>query len=381
MAVFRSELLRSTETYVRNQGEAVQRYRSHYVGLRRVEGLELPEDRTLVLNTGDRLGRAREALFERFGVSPTLDRAVRALRPAVVHAHLGYDGVTALPLVRRLGVPLVTTFHGSDATVNDEELLRLGGVYRAYVHRRDALKRHGRLFIAVSEFVRGRMIERGWPDERIAVHYIGVDTECLRPDPAVVREPIVFFAGRLMEVKGVTHLIVAMRAVQARVPEAELVVAGRGKLRQQLERQASEAGVRARFLGVASPAEVRAWMNRARVFCLSSVTAATGHTEALSTVAMEAQAMGLPVVAFHSGGTAEAVVDGETGLLVRERDEVGLAERITALLTEPPLWTRLSAAGMERVRARFDLRRQTALLEELYDAARRPVPGRAATRG
>jgi colanic acid/amylovoran biosynthesis glycosyltransferase len=370
VAVYREMLLNYNEPFVRAQGEALCRYRSHYVGLRRVAGLELPEERTLVLNHGTRIGDAREAVFKLFGVSPTFVRAVRALRPALLHAHTGVSGAHALPLSRRLGVPLVVTFHGYEATAADEELHRWRFRGRVFLRRRDAMKREGRLFIAVSEFIRGRMLERGWPEDRVVVHYIGVDATMFRADPVVAREPVVLFVGRLIRTKGVPHLIAAMRQVQARVPDAELVIAGDGPRRAALEREAREAGVRARFLGAIPGEDVRRWMNRAHVFCAPSVTAPDGTVEALGLVALEAQAMGLPVAGFRSGGIPEAVADGQTGLLVPEGDSAALAARIEALFTDAVLWNRLSAAGARRVRERFDLERQTAALEDLYDHAR-----------
>jgi colanic acid/amylovoran biosynthesis glycosyltransferase len=370
VAVYREMLLNYNEPFIRAQGEALRRYRSHYVGLQRVAGPDLPEERTLVLNHGTRIGAASEAVFKLFGVSPPFVRAVRALRPALLHAHTGVSGAHALPLSRRLGVPLVITFHGYEATATDEELHRWRYRGRVFLRRRDAMKREARLLIAVSEFVRGRMLERGWPEDKVVVHYIGVDTRLFRADPGVAREPVVLFVGRLIETKGVTHLVAAMRAVQARVPGAELVIVGEGPRRRDLERQARESGVRAHFLGTLPAEEVRRWMSRARVFCTPSVTASNGTVEALALVAVEAQAMGLPVAGFRSGGIPEAVADGQTGLLAPEGDGVALAAHIEALLTDEALWNRLSAGAAARVRERFDLHRQTAVLEDLYDRAR-----------
>jgi colanic acid/amylovoran biosynthesis glycosyltransferase len=370
VAIFREFLLNYNEPYIRDQGEALCRYQSHYFGVRRVKGIDLPRERTLVLHNGGRVGRASEAVFKLFGVSPVLVRGLRQLRPALLHAHTGIGGAHVLPLARRLRVPLVVTFHGFEVTATDETLHRRRDLGRVFLRRRETMKREGHLFIAVSEFIRGRMLERGWPEERVALHYIGVDTERFRADPAVRREPVVLFVGRLIETKGVTHLVAAMRQVQARVPDAELVVVGRGPLQGDLERQAQDSGVRVRFVGVLPPEEVRAWMNRARAFCMPSVTASNGTVEALAIVALEAQAMGLPVVGSRSGGIPEAVADGQTGLLAPERDSATLAAHIEALLTDDVLSQRMSAAAAARVRERFDLRRQTARLEDLYDRAR-----------
>ena len=381
VAIFREFLLNYNEPYIRDQGEALRRYQSHYFGVRHIKGIDLPRERTLVLHNNTRVGRASETVFKLFGVSPVLVGGLRRLRPALLHAHTGIGGAHVLPLARRLQVPLVVTFHGYEVTATDETLHRKRDLGRVFLRRREAMKREGRLFIAVSEFIRGRMLERGWPEDKTVVHYIGIDTERFRADPAVPREPVVLFAGRLIETKGVAHLVAAMRIVQARVPEAELVIAGKGPLQDDLERRVRESGVRARFLGALPPEEVRAWMNRARVFCMPSVTASGGTVEALGNVSIEAQAMGLPVAGFRSGGIPEAVADGETGLLAPEGDQAALAANIETLLTSGTLWSRLSAAGAPRVRERFDLRRQTAILEDLYDRARgRPAAVRAPDR-
>src|SRR5262249_36158520 len=153
-----------------------------------------------------------------------------------------------------------------------------------------------------------------------------------QPDHALLREPIVLFVGRLLEVKGVSYLLAAMQRVQARVPAARLVIIGNGDLREALDREASERHVRVEFLDYVSPDEIRRWMNRARVLCVPSVPAANGTIEALPMVALEAQAMELPLAGFASGGIPEAVVDGRTALLVAERDADALAEAIEALL-------------------------------------------------
>ncbi len=109
-------------------------------------------------------------------------------------------------------------------------------------------------------------------------------------------------------------------------------------------------------------------MNRARVFCVPSVTVDSGASEGFGMVFAEAQAMGLPVASFETGGIPEAVVHGETGLLARERDTAGLAQNIIALLSDRAMWERFSDAGRRRARELFDIRRQTAALEDIYRA-------------
>jgi glycosyltransferase involved in cell wall biosynthesis len=112
------------------------------------------------------------------------------------------------------------------------------------------------------------------------------------------------------------------------------------------------------------------------VFCTPSVTAASGDAEGFGLVFAEAQSMGLPVVSFRSGGVVEAVADGETVLLVNERDENALAEAILRLLGDAGMWNAFSKAGRHRVRTLFDLNTQTMQLEQLYASAIGETVGR-----
>ena len=367
VAVYRDILLNPNEPFIRSQAEALQRYRSEYVCMRRVEGLDVPAERTFALHGGSVAGRAMEYVFKTTGVSPTLSRRLRALHPSLLHAYTGVDGAVALPLARRLQLPLVVTFTGFDATATEQQLRNSSQRCWTYMRRRDQLRQSAALTISVSHFIKRVLVRRGYSDDEVIVHHIGVDRDFFRADRQPIRQPLVLFAARLIEMKGATYLIRAMREVQARVRGAELVIAGDGELRAGLEAEARALGARATFLGFKSPHDIRVLMNRARVLCVPSVNASNGMADSLPLVALEAQAMGLPVVAFDTGGLAEELVDGGTGLLAPERDVATLARHLEALLTNQELWARLSSAGPEFVAERFDLQRQAAELETLYD--------------
>jgi colanic acid/amylovoran biosynthesis glycosyltransferase len=373
VAIFAEPLLAPSMTFIRAQASALTHFAPLYVSPQRAHpSLEVPSDQIIVLCDDPRAprvwNRLKQVPLKVFGYAPLFFRRVAKHKPVLVHAHFGPAGLTALPLARWLKVPMVVTVHGYDATVTDRDLVRANYRARAYVRHRHVLHKEAALYIAVSEFLRKEMIAREFPPGRIVVHYIGVDAQFFRPDPEVTREPVVLFTGRLTEEKGCAHLIRAMQEVQAVVPNAQLLVIGDGELRKDLERLASKSLRNYSFLGVQPPAVVRAWMNRASVFSVPSVRARSGATEGLGMVFVEAQAMGLPVASFSSGGVPEAVQDGETGLLAMEGDWRALAGNIATLLQDRNCWQRMSEAGPNRVRRLFNLTTQTSKLENLYES-------------
>jgi glycosyltransferase involved in cell wall biosynthesis len=372
--IYRTALLPLSETFVLSQPEALEHFTPYFVGCSRVEGLRLPEGRAHFIDEGGAFGPTQKMMYKLFGFAPGLARELRRLSPVLVHAHFGVDSVHALRLARRLGIPLVVTFHGYDATMKEEYARTYSYDFRRYLRWRPTVQKEASLFVAVSEFVRGKLIEQGFPPEKISVHYVGVDTELFAPDLSVTRMPIVLFAGRLVDSKGCDYLIRAMALVQRKIPDARLVIIGNGPLRHELERMASACLHNFSFLGARPQSEVRYWMNRAKVFSVPSFTTPLGTSEGFGLVFAEAQAMGLPVASFATGGIPEAVAHGVTGLLAKECDVEALANNVSRLLKDDLLWRQFSAAATKRARECFDLREQSAKLEEMYGRLLMPQP-------
>lgn len=371
VVVYRDQLLPRSQTFIKTQAEALERYSPYYVGSRLVPGITLPVDRTSLVNTGGKIGFAAEAIFKLWGIAPMLKSRLKRLEPVIVHAHFGTDAVRAMPLARHLGVPLIVTFRGFEVTMSDAALRRARHLStRQYPKRRASLMRQGRLFLAVSNFLRERLLLQGFPPNRTFVHYNGVDVQLFQPNRRTRREPIVLFVGRLVEKKGCHDLIEAMRTVEAKVPSAELVVVGEGHLSADLRRKAAILLSRSRFLGALSHNQVKEWMNRARVLSVPYKVADNGDTEGLPNVFVEAQAMGLPIVSFAIPPVEEAVSNGETAFLVPEGSVDRLSTRITELLLDDERWCRMSEAGRWRACNHFDLRVQTRKLEAIYDSVR-----------
>ncbi len=369
--IFSSLLLPPSQTFIKAQGEELKKFTPYYVGSRLVPGLSLPPERTLVLNQGNTWGKAQEGIFKLSGFAPRLARRLKQLDPVLIHAQFGLSGALVLPLVRSLKVPLLVHFRGADATVKEEYVRYSSLNHWLYFRRREALKQEARLFVTVSKFIKDKLLEQGFPANKVIVHYHGVDITKFSPDPAISREPIVLFVGRLTAKKGCKSLIQAMSRVQSLLPEVKLVLIGDGPLRPELEALAAKSLKRYEFLGLQPQLTVQAWMNRARLLMAPSITSAEGDSEGLPNVVLEAQAMGLPVISTIHAGIPEAVLQGETGFLAAEQDSEGLAEFSLRLLNDSDLWQSFSSKGREHVEANFDRHRQTRVLEGIYEAVLR----------
>lgn len=366
--IFNSLLLPPSQTFIRDPAEKLQRFTAYYVGSRRVPGLDLPLDRTLVINQGNILGKLEEQLFKLSGFAPRLYAQVQQLKPVLIHAQFGLSGALMLPWARSLRIPLLVHYRGSDATTTEESSRHTSLNHWIYFQRKETLKREARLFITVSKFIKDKLLEQGFPSEKIIPHYHGVDLDQFHPNPDIPRESIVLFVGRLTEKKGCEYLIQSMAKVQSELPEAELVVIGDGPLKPSLETLAAKLLHRYQFLGIQPPKVVKNWMNRSRLLAAPSVTASDGDAEGLPNVVLEAQAMALPVVSTTHAGIPEAVIHGKTGFLTLERDVEGLAVYSQRLLQDSDLWKCFSTKGREHVETNFDRTKQTRVLEDIYEA-------------
>ncbi len=364
--LLRAELLPASETFVAAQAAALRRYEVGFAGLKRVPGgLDVPGVvAVLDVDAGWR-GKAKRQAFARTGVAWRFRRRLAEWKPDVAHVHFATDGCLFLPVLRGLGVPFVVTLHGYDAGLSDAAHAQ-SGMGRVFLRRRYALWREAAGFICVSEHLRRVAVERGFPEGKLRVHQTGIGVR--EPDRREgLGEPVVLFVGRLVEKKGCRVLLEAWKLVAWEIPEARLVVVGDGPLRGELEGWARANLRRCVFVGARTQEEVRNWMGRAAVLASPSVRAMDGDTEGLPTVVLEAMERGLPVVACDGTGAEEAVVAGETGLLMAQGDVDGLAEGLTGLLRDGERARRMGARGRRRVEERFDIAGQAERLERIYD--------------
>lgn len=360
--VYRSELLPVSETFIAAQAGALQHYQPVFIGTRHVQNtLSLPGP-SLVPS----LRAAGRLLYRQTGHAPGLLSRAAAYTPAVMHAHFALDAAEALPLARALRLPLLVTLHGYDVMCSDgaHTHTRAG---RLYLQRRAKLLQEAAAFLCVSAAVRNQARARGFPPNKLQVLPIGIDTEGMTQRAGLGCSDVILFVGRLVEKKGCHVLLQAVNKLQQHAPDVRLVIAGDGPERSALERLATETTVGTRFLGAQRRDQVQELMREARCLAVPSITAANQDAEGLPTVIAEALAIGLPVASTVHSGIPEIITHGQEGLLAPECDSGALAANLMALCRDDELAKRFSDSGRARVLREFDLARQTAKLERIYE--------------
>ncbi len=369
--VYRDRIVpRSEASFLRRQYFGFERLAPVWIGCRVGDGLEDLGVEPIFLGRSGALGIIDTVLFRQFWRLPP-HPDLRVLRPRVIHAHFGRGGALALPIARALKIPLVVTFHGGDATKDKHYSRRL--IPTIYQRRLAALQREASAIVCVSDFIRDRLLSRGFPADKLRVLRYGVDVSPPRPQARPPAGDYLLFVGRFVEKKGIPYLIDAMRLLKEEGAAIRLVLIGDGPLSGEVAMRARPLG-NVEFHGWLPQSEVREWMRGALAVCVPSVTAPSGDTEGLPNVVIEAMAQGVPVIGSRHSGIIEAVEDGRTGVLVPPGDPAALARAIQALAADPQRRQLMGAEARRRADQCFNAVHQSRLLEDLLLSVSRDAP-------
>ncbi|MFE9029768.1 glycosyltransferase family 4 protein [Streptomyces iakyrus] len=230
----------------------------------------------------------------------------------------------------------------------------------------------------LGEYTRSRIASALTPGAaaRMAQLPPGVDEKTFHPGSGgeevrarlgLTDRPVVVCVSRLVRRKGQDTLIRALPRILAAEPDTVLLIVGGGPYEKDLRRLAHETGIASavRFTGAVPWSELPAHYGAGDVFAMPCRTRRGGlDVEGLGIVYLEASATGLPVVAGDSGGAPDAVLDGETGWVVRGGSAEETADRITVLLGDAELRRRMGERGREWVEEKW---RWDLLAEHLKD--------------
>ena len=295
-------------------------------------------------------------------------RLCRRHRYDVVHVHWPVPHALLGWVARRTtGARIVTSWYGVELRWVQSSLPWLRWFVRWALRVSDVV-------VAISSYTAGEIARFARTPVRVIPYTLGFPPAATARLPAPDGAFRILFVGRLVERKGVTHLIEAVRRLPATLrppPPPRLIVIGDGPERGSLEAQIARDGLgdRVTLRGRVSESELRDAYASADVLVLPSILDARGDTEGLGVVLLEAMSYGVPVIGSDLGGITDIVRDGETGLLVRPGAADRLAAALERLAQDPRLAARLGEAGRKHVATAFGWPAIMAQWEECYAAA------------
>lgn len=291
---------------------------------------------------------------------PDLLALLRRDKPDIVHLNGMKAHLIGRLAARAAGIPAIVHLHFEYAPVLGPLQRALGRRTPRLLAASERLAEHGRNAFGVPGD-RSEAVYNGLPDEAFAVAPDARRT--IREWLAIPADaPVIAVVGRLMlrPDKGHRELLRALALVQRRLPDVVLVIAGDGPARSACEHLTDELGLRqnVRFVGQIERV--------ADVLAASDVAAMPSMCEeAFGYAALEAEAVGRPVVAFRVGGLPEAVVDGRTGILVERGDVEALGHALEELLVDGARRSSMGVAA-RAFASEFTIERHVQRLGEIY---------------
>lgn len=347
IAVVRSDFLPISETFIYGEIRQMKRYEPYIFCERRKNSSSFP--------------------YQNVNVDPRYKKLEQMLRKhsfQLLHARFGTSGIKMMPLKRKWNIPLVTSFHGCDSPGTKRMKNKKKSLQRLFSI--------GDFFTVPCQAMKKDLIKHGCPEDKIAVQYSGIELnqfpykERILPTVGPVK---IVYTGRLVEKKGTALLIKAFQKVHQIFPQTHLTLIGDGELKKSLVQLSKRLHLEKHidFLGSLPHDKVAEELEKAHIFCLPSMKDRTGNQEGIPNAVKEAMACGLPVVSTFHSGIPELIEDGETGLLVAEKDINGIAEKLIYLIKHPETWNILGKKARAKIETDFNVQIQTDKLEQLFD--------------
>ncbi|HGT8164923.1 TPA: glycosyltransferase, partial [Escherichia coli] len=365
---FRNQLFKNSESFITNQANSIVNYNIVYLGRKRL-GTNSSNNMDMVIS--DLKGkciREKEIWNVVFNDPYPYLRLVKDLELHLIHAHFAIDSLYALPLAKTLKIPLVTTLHGFDVTTKRMDFLRSGSPsWINYSLYSEKLKNNGDLFLCVSDYIREKAISNGFPEEKTIKHYIGIKIDHNFVDSN--KDRTILHIARLVEKKGTTYLIDAIKKIENHLDGFVVNIVGDGPLFNELKGKIESLGLdrHIKMLGEIPHEQVMNLVKTSSMLIVPSVTAKSGDSEGLPTVILEASANQVPVIGTYHAGIPEAIRDEVTGYLIDEKDINALGERIEFLIQNENLRNTLGKNARNLMCEKFDLDKQSFLLEQEYE--------------
>jgi len=270
----------------------------------------------------------------------------------IIHIQFGTnkDPVDVLKKIGFQKSRIIVSFHGHDLHFPIDNRIPAEGYY-------DSLFEEADFLICNTPFLRSKLKDLKAPENKIRIIPVVVDTDFFKPS-GFHRNKIklrLITVGRLDELKGQEYGVKAVNSLINKGVAVEYILVGTGIYEERLKKMVDELGLTKSvfFTGKTKPEEVLKLLQSADIFLMTSVTNEAGMQESQGLVTAEAQASGLPVVAFDTGGVKYTLKDGKTGFLCKEKDVVDFASKIESLITNPALREQMGKKAREFIEKEY----------------------------
>jgi colanic acid/amylovoran biosynthesis glycosyltransferase len=308
------------------------------------------------------LGRKRHSIVPPLGWKTSLRRVIK--EQGIKAFLVFYGGSAALvgTSLKKLGVPFAVLFEGSDFQVSD-----LHPWYRKGLER--AMGQAERC-VFVSNSLKRQAMDRGFAFSGGIVAYNGTHVPQDSPSYRFSKPVNLVSIGNLFPVKGHDYLLEGFHSALASEPGMRLTIIGGGGLEGEYRRRIKDWGIegKVRLTGALPWKEAQGILAQAHIFLLMSVRAEDGQEEALPLAAIEAQSLGKPAIVSDSGGLPEVVENGQTGLVVPQRNADAICRAILDLVSKPGRLAAMSRSAHERALRLFTIEGQASELRGVRDA-------------
>ena len=280
-----------------------------------------------------------------------------------VHFATAINPLFELKEIGFLKSKMVVTFHGYD-----EHGLPKGEQLKNIIHNFNKYVSH---ITANTQYLKNKLIIKGFSANDIIVITIGIDTNFFEndTDEIIENKPFkIITVGRFVEIKAQAYGIKAVKLLINKGYKISYSLVGYGGELKNLQQLVKELNLEdsVTFYGSRNQDEIKALLKEQNLFLMTSSSDKSGRCETFGVVSLEAQAMGLPVVGFQSGGFPETLIEGKTGITVEDKNYDEMANAIELLLNDHEKRNRMSVAAKKHINDNFDSSIVTCKYLELY---------------
>jgi phosphatidylinositol alpha-1,6-mannosyltransferase len=297
--------------------------------------------------------------------------------PRAVHCGDLFPQDLAGALLRRFAkLPLLIFVHGDEITQTDGRRLQ--------PRVRDAVYRTADALVAANSLAYDRLAGILGSSDRITMITPGVDFQIFSPGhrPEWIQskfslgvDPVLLTVGRLVKKKGHETVLRSLPVILKEFPQLRYLIVGEGPERIRLEELTIRYGLTrcVTFVGNVPHSELGDYYRAADIFCMVNQSDQSGDIESFGMVFIEANATAKPVIGGRSGGTAQSIAEGETGLLCDPGNASQAAAQLLLLLRNSDLRARMGNAGLARARQNFDWASRASQLFDVHQRIARTL--------